>query len=576
MQPRRLYSKRVRKSRRRALLSWLVVCLLAVLCSVLGYLQYRWIGEISRAERERLHKSLEASLAQMANAFESELNAEIGENLPRALSTDREERERQYAGAYLPPREKHLVKSVSLAVPEGDGITLRTLNAQSGMFEPRDWPAQWMPVRERMLRKLETRRPGGITEDFPDLVELPYFGPPSPPFREQEWLLLELDLDYIRTFLIPELARAHLAAADYELEIVARRNSSSVIFRSTPEAENLRAGADASALMFTVPFETLRRRGPPRRAGMGPPGPPRGATGRWVISVRHKSGSLEKVVERARMRNLAVSAALLTLIVATMAALLRYTRRAQRLAELQVEFVAGISHELRTPLTVMRTAGHNLQSRMARDPQRVERYGALIQRESERLNEIVEQILGFANAGAGRVILSREPVGVEGLLEEVLELERKNLSETGCTIERHISRELPAVMGDATALKQALQNVVGNAAKYGRAGDWIGISAEAISEGGRNTGVEIRIADHGPGIAARDAKHIFEPFYRGEMAVAEQIHGTGLGLSLAKRIIDAHDGQIAVRSEPGKGAEFVIRLPAASVEPDHEFANTTD
>ena len=95
----------------------------------------------------------------------------------------------------------------------------------------------------------------------------------------------------------------------------------------------------------------------------------------WTLMVRHRSGSLEKLVEQARRRNLALSAGLLLLIVATVATLVRFSRQAQRLAELQINFVAGVSHELRTPLTVIRTAAYNLRGRMAERPEHVERYG---------------------------------------------------------------------------------------------------------------------------------------------------------------------------------------------------------
>ena len=109
----------------------------------------------------------------------------------------------------------------------------------------------------------------------------------------------------------------------------------------------------------------------------------------------------------------------------------------------------------------------------------------------------------------------------------------------------------------------------GNAAKYGGEGGWIGVFATSSADGM----VEIRVADRGPGIPSSEQNSIFDPFYRGKVAVADQIHGTGLGLSLVKRIVEAHGGTVAVNSEPGKGAEFVVRIPAAPAEQIDEFAD---
>lgn len=113
------------------------------------------------------------------------------------------------------------------------------------------------------------------------------------------------------------------------------------------------------------------------------------------------------------------------------------------------------------------------------------------------------------------------------------------------------------------ALKQALQNLLHNAARYG-AGDsrWVGLSATATGSRAEPT-VEIRVADRGPGIPADEQSHIFEPFFRGRRALQDQIHGTGLGLNLARKIVEAHGGSIQVKSAAGAGAEFIVRLPAA-------------
>ncbi len=198
---------------------------------------------------------------------------------------------------------------------------------------------------------------------------------------------------------------------------------------------------------------------------------------------------------------------------------------------------------------------------MSLDPGQVERYGSLIQQESGRLKDLVGQVLRFAGANAGRVVGEFEPLSAEDLVADAIESSRFAIEAAGCVVEKTIESGLPLLLGDPVALNHALQNLIANAAKYGtQGGGWIGVFASgAAAKNGAQ--VEIRVADRGPGIPANEQRRIFDPFFRGKRALQDQIHGTGLGLSLAKRIVEAHGGTIHVRSEPGKGTEFVVRLP---------------
>jgi signal transduction histidine kinase len=270
-----------------------------------------------------------------------------------------------------------------------------------------------------------------------------------------------------------------------------------------------------------------------------------------------------------------VTAGVLLLMLASVSALFLFTRRAQKLAQLQLDFVAGVSHELRTPLTVIHTAAYNLRGKMAANPATVERYGTLIQQESGRLKDLVEQVLAFASANAGHVIQKPEPVSVDSVVAQATESGLGPLAP-GCVLEKRVDPDLPVVLGDATALKQVVQNLLSNAIKYGsEGGNWIGISA-ARDDSGAQPMVELRVQDRGPGIPPDEQAHIFEPFFRGRRAKQDQIHGTGLGLNLVKKIVEAHGGTIQVRSEAMKGTDFVVRLPAAPAEYQNGFAHTAD
>src|SRR5258706_16336912 len=116
-------------------------------------------------------------------------------------------------------------------------------------------------------------------------------------------------------------------------------------------------------------------------------------------------------------------------------------------------------------------------------------------------------------------------------------------------------------------MKHALQNLMENALKYGTEGsNWIGVFASLAPGKNGAAAVEIRVADRGPGIPEDEQEQIFDPFFRGRRAVEDQVHGTGLGLNLVKQIVEAHGGTIRVKSDPSKGTEFVMLIPAAPAE----------
>ena len=143
-------------------------------------------------------------------------------------------------------------------------------------------------------------------------------------------------------------------------------------------------------------------------------------------------------------------------------------------------------------------------------------------------------------------------------------------------LEKKIDPDLPPVFADEEALPHALQNLVENAIKYGAASTpWVGIFASAVADAA-GPAVEIAVVDRGPGIPPDEQKRIFDPFFRGRRALADQVHGTGLGLDLARRIVKAHGGTIRVESDTAKGTRFTVRLPAMSIERQDALAHSLD
>jgi signal transduction histidine kinase len=237
---------------------------------------------------------------------------------------------------------------------------------------------------------------------------------------------------------------------------------------------------------------------------------------------------------------------------------------ALKLAKMQMDFVASVSHELRTPLAVICASAQNIADGVVDEKEQLAKYGSVIGHHSRQLTELVNQILLFASTHEGRHRYARRPLQTSAIIESVLTNTRELAEEAGFTVEKSIDPSLPPVMGDFSAVCQCLQNLVLNAVKYG--GSHPSITIRAF-RGDLPYGEEVRISveDHGIGIDASELQQIFEPFYRSPVVKAAQIHGTGLGLPLAKSIAEAMGGRISVVSKVGVGSRFTLHLPAGQV-----------
>jgi signal transduction histidine kinase len=279
--------------------------------------------------------------------------------------------------------------------------------------------------------------------------------------------------------------------------------------------------------------------------------------GAWTLNVQHAAGSLEQFITDTRRKNLAVSFGILSLLGVSVVLIFVSAQRARMFAQKQVDFVSSVSHEFRTPLAVIYSAGENLADGVAKEETQVARYGNLIKGEGRKLTAMVEQILDFAGADSGRKKYDFREQNVAEIIEHALAECEPLIEEKGFSVEKEIAANLPTVVADKTALSRALQNLIVNSVKYSNGEKYMKISAR---NGDRR--VKISIEDKGLGISKKDLPHIFEPFYRAASVVDEQIHGNGLGLSLVKQTVEAHKGEINVKSELGRGTEFTILLEA--------------
>jgi len=365
---------------------------------------------------------------------------------------------------------------------------------------------------------------------------------------------------------------------------VAADDPRQVLFRSDPQIPMAAFSHSDLSLGFLGlrPFEELRRlEGRPgekmdagprpgepphfpfwrhRRAEPPPPGNGRDEPGEWRLMAKRRDGSLEHAVLAVRHRNLVVSLGILALLAATTGILVVATQRAQRLARLQIELVAGVTHELHTPLTAIRSAGQNLADGVVAEPGQVRRYGALIEGEGRRLSDLVGQALEFAGIQSGRRVYHPRPVEVEEIVDGALADCRWRLQEKRVEVERDVEAGLPPLLADPAAMRRAIANLIENAVKYGGRPGWIGVQARREPSGQ----VRITVSDRGPGIRKEDLPHLFEPFFRGRDAATGGVPGSGLGLSLVRHIVESHGGRVTVApGAAGEGSAFSLHLPAA-------------
>lgn len=573
---------------------------LLVLLPALAILQYRWVGQLADAARERMQRNLHNAAQQFQTAFDSEIaRAFVSLQVDAGRSTDRYAE--RYAAWETTTAYPWLIANVYVVDSLGHDLRLTRWDARLRTFAPARWEGALATAKDRFASELASFASKGrrafdrqLMREHETLLAAPLIdiqvGPPPQPHTIRSiattfgYTVIELNLAAIKEQLLPALAHRHFSQTDddsYRVAVVDTLNPAHVIYRSSPDAPADPSKADVSVPIFAALHDPVMflARGAVRDAGenrdkrhlvVSVVREQRGdnltmrmsnaASGRWRLIAQHERGSLDAAVGDVRQRNLLVSFGILLLMGVSVGLLTISSRRAHRLAQQQMEFVAGVSHELRTPVAVIRSAAENLSHGVVGDPDRVRRYGDAIEIEARRLGEMVERVLHFAGIDSGR--MARTPVEIEPLLTEAIDGALGHDRET-FTIERHISKDLPLVLGDATALRSAIQNLIANAMKYGGGDRWIGIRAELAQRGRHRREVRITVEDHGSGVDAGDLPHIFDPFYRGANATTRQIQGSGLGLALVRRIAEAHFGRVTVVTRERIGSAFTLHLPDA-------------
>ncbi|HVO10433.1 MAG TPA: HAMP domain-containing sensor histidine kinase [Vicinamibacteria bacterium] len=274
------------------------------------------------------------------------------------------------------------------------------------------------------------------------------------------------------------------------------------------------------------------------------------------LELRNRDRSIEQEVRRLALAKTVLIGFIDLMLLAGLGLVFANVRRELRLSRLKSDFVANVSHELKTPLALIRLFAETLELGRVPNTDKARQYHGIINKESRRLTQLINNILDFSRIEAGRKEYRLSPGDVGAVVREVVEAYRFQIEQQGFTLELEIADDLPELEIDAEALSQAVLNLINNAIKYSPEERRIRVSACR-----KGASLRVSVSDRGIGIPKSEQKKIFEKFYRAESSLVHTTKGSGLGLALVRHIMEAHGGGIEVESTPGEGSTFTLVLP---------------
>jgi signal transduction histidine kinase len=278
-----------------------------------------------------------------------------------------------------------------------------------------------------------------------------------------------------------------------------------------------------------------------------------------ALGIKYQGTSIKELGQTWVHRSFLILGFLSLMIIGGLVLTKHVVSKEMALARLKSDFVSNVSHELRTPLALIRLYAETLELGRITTQDKKQQYYRIIRKESERLTALINNILDFSRIEAGRKEYEFRNTDIAELVRNTLESYRYQIEQQGFAFEESIDSDLPAVPVDREAIARALVNLVNNALKYSADEKFLGVKLYR-----EDSVVKLEVADHGIGIARRDQSKIFEKFYRAGDPLVHNTKGSGLGLSLVRHITQAHGGEIAVESTPGRGSKFILTLPLAS------------
>jgi len=398
-----------------------------------------------------------------------------------------------------------------------------------------------------------------------------------------DWMVVVLNLNTIRHRIIPNLSQRYFGGSEgleYKLAVVKTGGVPHVIYSSDSDFPSGDVGTFDSRMNIFGPSPDTEdvhyssttsteaaKRGNSFSGLVWFPVIQYGAQDApWILLLQHRTTPLQAIAAEIWRRNMLTGGVVLLLLTIDMGLIVIASRRAHNLARLQLNFVASVSHELLTPLAAIYCTGQNAQDGLLQGKNDVIEHGSIITGQARQLIDLVKEILAFASTERGTNRYSLRPLSVSEIIRSVRKDVAVLVEGGGFVVEERLDESLPMVMGELRAISHCLQNLIANAVKYSGSSRWIGISASVHGAPTHAEEVQIKVIDRGVGIPSSDLPHIFDPFFRGAKSVDDQIHGTGLGLAVAKRIAEAMGGKLSVTTAVGAGSTFTLLLPVATQE----------
>ncbi len=558
---------------KRSVLELIAVLAMTAVVLTLAVLQYDWTKAISGEEKARMEGALDTSVKNFNQEFSYDFD-----RLCESFEIDPEEPV-SFAESLVVGRYTNWIETTSR--PEfvsgvyigrtGDHrkLFLESLDLDNKRFQETAWPPRLYNLQgltERQAGLLPSSisdraaasYPWTFYEDAPALIRPIFEKSSNPAVADTDvtpvgFLIVELNGSFLRRVYLPELADRHFGQLDFEVAVRSAKAPYEPWYLSRAEFPIATTAVDAEVNLLESVAEEARRRGHPTVQTLSP-------ERQWQLVVKDPSGSLEASVGSWRRRNLAISLGLLSILAGSLVLVFSVARRAERLARLQMEFVAGVSHELCTPLAVINSAVENLVDGVVDNPRQVEEYAGILKDQGGRLERLLDEVLLFASGRFERAERNLREIEVGRIVARSVAVSEPRLRDAGFVVEKIIDDGLPPVSADPAAVSQCVDNLIGNAIKYADHKRWLRVRA-ALANGNKPPEVQVSVEDEGMGIPADDLPHIFEPFYRAQAVRESQIRGVGLGLHLVKRMMEAMGGSVSVSSEVGRGTCFVLHFP---------------
>ena len=276
----------------------------------------------------------------------------------------------------------------------------------------------------------------------------------------------------------------------------------------------------------------------------------------YEIGIAREGGTVEEAVNRRKANNLMALGLLMLVMITGIGLVFRNVQREMQLAQNKADFVSNVSHEIRTPLALINMFAETLLLGRVKEEGKKKEYYAIITKEVGRLTNMINRILSFSKIEANKRVYQKAPLDLNSVVRDVLNTYSYHLENNGFDYNTRLTGNGLMINADREAVIEVLVNLLDNAMKYSQETKLI-----EIETGEKGNMVYAAIKDHGMGIARNQLNKLFEKFYRVPSGDVHDTKGSGLGLTIVKHIMDAHEGKVEVNSELEKGSTFKLYFP---------------